>query len=397
MKATSIELHDTRAAPALDRVTAVLLVAFVASLPVSIAAANILLPPLVICWLGGLYRDGERPAAPAFFPFLVAYAAMTLLSAAFSPDPVASFVDSRQLLLFVIVPLIYGVARGQRASMVADVIITVGGVIAAYGIIQYGMLHFDSLGQRPRGTLGHYMTYSGALMLVIAVAGSRLVFGSRDRIWSALVMPALVVALALTLTRSAWVGACVAVGLLFILKDFRLLGLLPVVAALLFAFAPDSVTSRAVSMFDLQDPTNRDRLSMVRTGRAMIQDHPLAGVGPNMIPRVYTQYRDPEAVQDVNPHLHNVPLQIAAERGLPALVVWVVFVAALGAGLVRVFRAEQARPLAAGGLAALAAMLTAGLFEYNFGDSEFLMLLLVIVTLPFAATRRDDLRGASPS
>ena len=29
-------------------------------------------------------------------------------------------------------------------------------------------------------------------------------------------------------------------------------------------------------------------------------------------------------------------------------------------------------------------MLAAGLFEYNFGDSEFLMLFLMLVTLPFA-------------
>ena len=32
-------------------------------------------------------------------------------------------------------------------------------------------------------------------------------------------------------------------------------------------------------------------------------------------------------------------------------------------------------------------MLAAGLFEYNFGDSEFLMLFLILVTLPFAAAR----------
>ena len=31
--------------------------------------------------------------------------------------------------------------------------------------------------------------------------------------------------------------------------------------------------------------------------------------------------------------------------------------------------------------------LAAGMFEYNFGDSEFLMLFLVLVTLPFAADR----------
>jgi hypothetical protein len=29
------------------------------------------------------------------------------------------------------------------------------------------------------------------------------------------------------------------------------------------------------------------------------------------------------------------------------------------------------------------------MFEYNFGDSEFLMLFLVLVTLPFAATRSE--------
>ena len=46
--------------------------------------------------------------------------------------------------------------------------------------------------------------------------------------------------------------------------------------------------------------------------------------------------------------------------------------------------------LAAAALASVAAMLAAGLFEYNFGDSEFLMLFLVLITLPFAAARQDD-------
>jgi hypothetical protein len=50
---------------------------------------------------------------------------------------------------------------------------------------------------------------------------------------------------------------------------------------------------------------------------------------------------------------------------------------------------------AAAGLAAVFAMLGAGLFEYNFGDSEFLMLFLVLVTLPFAAARGDDESAAA--
>lgn len=390
MRATTIGMPEAPTAPGLERVTTVLLLAFVGAVQLSIAAAQILLGALLLCWIVGLVRDKSRPRAPMFFVALLAYAGITLVSSIFSIAPLDSFIDDRQLSLFLIVPAVYDLARGHRATTATDVIVTVGGAAAAYGIVQYGMLHFDSLGQRPHGTLGHYMTYSGTLMLVIGVAGARLVFGTRDRVWPALVMPALVVALSLTLTRSAWVGACVAVGVLFILKDLRLLGLLPVVAALFFAFAPDSVTNRMVSMFDLRDPSNRDRLAMARTGAAMVHDYPLTGVGPAMIPRLYTQYRDPDAVQAINPHLHNVPLQIAAERGLPALAIWIAFIVALVYGLVKVFRSERDQTLAAAGLAAIAGMLSAGLFEYNFGDSEFLMLFLVLVTLPFAAARRDD-------
>ena len=389
MRATTIGMPAAPTAPGLERLTMILLLAFVGAVQLSIAAAQILLGALVVCWIIGMVRDKTRPSAPTFFVALLAYAGITLVSSIFSIAPLESFIDDRQLSLFLIVPAVYDLARGHRATTATDVIVTVGAAAAAYGIVQYGMLHFDSLGQRPHGTLGHYMTYSGTLMLVIGVAGARLVFGTRDRVWPALVMPALVVALSLTLTRSAWVGACVAVGVLFILKDLRLLGLLPVVAALFFAFAPDSVTNRMVSMFDLRDPSNRDRLAMARTGSAMVRDFPLTGVGPAMIPKLYTQYRDPDAVQDINPHLHNVPLQIAAERGLPALAIWIAFIAVLAYSLFRIFRSEHDQTLAAAGLAAIAGMLSAGLFEYNFGDSEFLMLFLVLVTLPFAASRDD--------
>jgi O-antigen ligase len=128
---------------------------------------------------------------------------------------------------------------------------------------------------------------------------------------------------------------------------------------------------------------------MLREGRSMIEDHPVTGVGPNMVQRLYAQYRDPEAVEKVNPHLHNVPMQIAAERGLPALAIWALFLAIAGVDLWRKLKTSRHRFLAAGGLAAIAGMLAAGLFEYNFGDSEFLMLFLVMITLPFAADRTD--------
>ena len=59
--------------------------------------------------------------------------------------------------------------------------------------------------------------------------------------------------------------------------------------------------------------------------------------------------------------------------------------AVLARDLWRRFNLSADRFLPAAALAAIVAMLTAGLFEYNFGDSEFLMLFLIIVTLPFTA------------
>lgn len=389
MNSATVSLTEPHPVHALDRLTMGLLLGFVAALQLSIALAQILLAALLVSWVALRIQDRTRPSAPPFFVPLLAYGILTLVSSAFSVDPAASFIDDKQLLLLAIVPLVYDIARGPRATTVAEVVITVGAASALVGILQYGVLHYDNLGQRPQGALTHYMTYSGALMLVTTTAAARLVFGARDRIWPALVMPALVVALALTFTRNAWIGTCFALGLLLILKDFRLAALLPAILAALFVIAPEGLSNRLTSTFNAQDPANQDRFAMIEIGARIVADRPLTGVGPNMVPRVYEEYRPDYAVNSVNPHLHNVPLQIAAERGLPALGVWVWFVGATVLALWRMFREQRERVLATTAIAAMAGMLTAGLFEYNFGDSEFLMLFLALITLPFAAAARD--------
>ena len=353
----------------------------------SIAIAQLLLTFAILFWAILLIARRERLEAPRFFWPLAAYAGMTLISAAFSSNPRASLVDSKQLVLFLVVPVAYRLFSARRGSLMLTLVMSLGAASAAFGIFQYGLLHFDQLSQRPQGTLGHYMTYSGLLMLVIGVALAKILFGRGERLWAALVMPALIMAIALTSTRTAWVGVCAGAAVLLMLKDFRLLAILPIVAAITFAAAGPAITQRLMSTFDSKDPTRLDRLAMLREGARMVRAHPLVGVGPNMVKERYAEYRDEGAVQQTNPHLHNVPVQIAAERGLPALAIWVAFVAALALDLSRLFRGGRHRVLVAAALAALASMLAAGLFEYNFGDSEFLMLFLLLVTLPFAAER----------
>ncbi|MEO2197810.1 MAG: O-antigen ligase family protein, partial [bacterium] len=316
------------------------LLAFVAALPVSIAASQILLTITLGCWIALLITQRERPTAPPFFGALLGYALLTMVSVLFSLDRGISIVDSKEVLLFLVVPVVFRLARGRRAQTVASVIVTVGAATAVFGIVQYGILEYDNLGQRPSGSMGHYMTYSGLLTLVIALAGARALFDRRERIWSLLVMPALLAALAVTLTRGYMIGAAAAIGVLCVLRDFRLVVVAPMVAALFVVVAPPQITARLYSSFDMTDPTVRDRFAMGRSGIRIIGDHPLTGVGPDMVKEVYPDYRDPGAVQDKNPHLHNVPLQIAAERGLPALGAWLLFLVMVVRDLYRRLRSQ---------------------------------------------------------
>jgi O-antigen ligase len=368
----------------IDRVGYGSLLGMAAALQFSIAAANIFLALALLMWVVHIITRTQRFEIPRFFYPLAVYAAATLASAAFSDDPNASFVDSKQLVLFLVVPMVYEFARRARAPFVVQVIITVGALSALYGIFQFGVLQYDNLGRRPQGALGHYMTYSGVLMLVTCAAAARILF-TRDRLWPSLMMPALLVILGLTFTRSALVGACAGIAFLLLLKDLRLLAVMPVLAALFFVLAPPQVTERFMSMFDARDPTRVDRVTMLKVGRRMVAAHPLSGVGPARVGARYREFLDGNEPDHVNPHLHNVPMQIAAERGLPALMSWIWMVVVLGLDMVRRLKIEETRFLAAAALSCIFAMIAAGMAEYNFGDSEFLMLFLVLMTLPYAA------------
>jgi O-antigen ligase len=376
----------------LERIAFGLVAASLGVVQLNLLTAQTLFGVASLLWIALLAGGRLRSSMPAFVLPLGVYAALTLVSSAFSIDPVASLKDSRQLLLFLMAPMVASLCTGSRALRTIDVVIALGSAGALVGIVQFAMFGYDHLNNRPVGVLTHYMTYSGVLMLVTCAAVARLLYHDREWIWPAIAVPALIVALGVTLTRNAWIGTALGAGLLVWLRRPRLLLLVPVIIAIALIVVPGQMRDRARSMFDPNDPASRDRRAMLVVGARMIADHPVFGVGPEMVESVYKDYRPDDYVNETNPHLHNVPLQIAAERGLPALAAWLWFVVVATRDLWRQLRRSEAPSVAAAGAAAMVAMLSAGLFEYNFGDSEFLMLFLGLIALPHAARA-----GAAPA
>ncbi len=362
---------------------------WLALVQISIAASQIVLAFLVLLWLYLVSRDEVLPPSlPYDVPFAL-YAVLTLASASLSFDPRASFPATKELLLLVVPYLLVSTVRkSETLESLVVLLVAVADAGALLGLWQYRFGDHSDINHRIHGFVGHYMTYSGLLMGVGLLALAGFLFSpprSRHR-WFFLSSFLLIEsALVVTLTRSAWIGTFVAGLLLLFLKDWKLSLLAPLLLAGVSLFLSGDVERRILSLVR-PDTSGWDRVYMLEAGYRIVKNHPFLGVGPEMVSEVYPIYVEPDAQRQDNPHLHNNFIQVAAERGVLALCAFVGFVAASFFLAIRELRRAQgrrpARALAGGALAVLLSGIVAGLFEYNFGDSEFQMLFLFAMSVP---------------
>jgi putative inorganic carbon (HCO3(-)) transporter len=250
---------------------------------------------------------------------------------------------------------------------------------------------------RVRGPFSIYMTFGGVLLLGALFFMAYLANAPwRHAWWMAPAGAVSVTALAFTYSRNAWLG--LAAGALALVvtarRAGRILLLLLGIGALVVVVSPTTVVNRARSIVDLHDKTIRDRLAMWQSGLAMIHDHPLLGVGPGEVRAWYAQYRRPEAIRPSTGHLHNSTIQLAAERGLLAVAVWLWIWFVFFREGCRIFarlapEPSVGRALCCASLAGVAGFLVAGLFEHNFGDGEVVMLVYALMALPFVVERES--------
>jgi O-antigen ligase len=365
-----------------------LLVLFAVLTPV-ISAAYAVSVLLLAAWVVSLVRERRFPASlRSPFTYLAGILALlTCASAVFSRDPAVSARHLPGLALLLLVPLAMDLVDDVgRARTVGLAVAAAGTALALLGIWQF--LHGgDDLENRIRGTLSHYMTFSG---LTTLAAGLLLgyAFEGRGR-WRLVGLAGLLplCAVLLTYTRGAYVGICAAALFYLAVRRPRGLLLLAPVLVVVFLLAPADIRHRIRSIGDLSDRTNRDRIAMLRAGARIARDHPVFGLGPDMVKAYYPLYRDADAPRWTVPHLHNNVAQIAAATGLFAAAVYLVWVFLFVARATVRLRSERDPARAAvwaGALIAGVAIVVAGLFEYNFGDTEVEMATLLVFALPFS-------------
>ncbi|MGH9931502.1 MAG: O-antigen ligase family protein [Pyrinomonadaceae bacterium] len=266
---------------------------------------------------------------------------------------------------------------------------------------------------RATGFYGQFVTYAEVLQLIIALAMGIFVSLPVKRSWAgALLLAALAGfggALLLTVTRASWLGCLVSTLIVLLLGVGRramiFIGVLaiPLILAGLFVLQQ----KRNVSFIDQADQSTTWRETVWREGFNLLVSKPrhlLVGVGMDSIKRHWRAWGMFDNGRIPWGHMHSNLLQIALERGVPVLILWLAFLFVYSRTLWRSLLLVRTRSgsdgvlgrlwidrgILLGALGGLVGFFTSGLVHYNWGDSEVVMVLYMIMGLALAIHRHPD-------
>ena len=255
--------------------------------------------------------------------------------------------------------------------------------------------------ERASGFYGQYQTYAEVLQLIASLAlGMFVSLRRKASLKGALLGAALagmVAALLLTVTRASWAGLLASAFTIALVGASRRTVLVTAAVALPLVLAGLFVLQqkRQVGFIDPKEGSTSWRLMVWEEGARVLAASPrhlLVGVGMDSLKRRWREWGMFDRGRQPWGHLHSTPLQIAFERGVPALLVWAAWLFVYGRMLWRLARGGAAggwaeRGLVLGALGGLVGFVSAGLVHYNFGDSEVVMVFYFVMGLALAAGR----------
>ncbi len=394
-----------------ERLAFLALAGCIAAVLLSIAASQILLAAAIAGTVA--IRKPGPPDTASLRPLLLILLALfiwTVFSALASSDVRLGLGIVKKFYLFLIIPLVPWLAKGKgRLTWIYRAVFAAAAVSSAAGLLQFAVDPTRDLLHRISGFMSQWMTYSGLLMLaLVSMAAYALGAGRRAQRWILPVAALIFSAIYLSQTRNAVLGAIAGIAATLAIRRPRSLAMMLIIVPALYILSPQNIRERFSGGWNTSDPNTRNRIELFQTSMRLIHDNPWFGVGPKNVAVEALRYRGSGEYPDwMYQHMHNNVLQIAAERGIPGLLLWLLFMGRLAWDAWRTLRRHGRRTedaevvfAASAALGCWVALMVAGIFEYNFGDSEVLTLFLFTASAPYAflvtekATGSPDRAGA---
>ena len=247
---------------------------------------------------------------------------------------------------------------------------------------------------RATGFYNHWVTYSEVLQLIASLSlGIFLALKRKTNLTGVLLLVAvagLVFALAMTVTRASWAGFAVSAAAMLLLTSSRRTILIVGACALPLVLASVVLLQqkRSIRFFDKSDQSTSWRETVWQEGFTLLISKPrhlLFGVGIDSIKGHWREWGLFDNGRQPIGHMHSNLLQIALERGVPALVLWLILLGVYVRVLWRIQRRagidDYARGIVIGALGGTIGFFTSGLVHYNWGDSEVVTVFYFVMGL----------------
>ena len=251
---------------------------------------------------------------------------------------------------------------------------------------------------RATGFFNHWVTYAEVLQLIASLALGLFLAVREKKSLLIVAVIGLVFALGMTVTRASWIGFAISVVVMLSLTMTRRTLLIVAACALPLILVSVVVLQqkRGIGFFDRRDQSTSWREMVWREGFELLVSKPrhlLVGVGMDSIKGHWREWGLFDNGRQPIGHMHSNLLQIALERGVPALVVWLILIGLYVRMLWKIVRRETdsfSRGLALGALGGTIGFFASGLVHYNWGDSEVVTVVYFIMGLCLVVERTNQ-------
>ncbi|HZN01260.1 MAG TPA: O-antigen ligase family protein [Pyrinomonadaceae bacterium] len=251
---------------------------------------------------------------------------------------------------------------------------------------------------RATGFYNHWVTYAEVLQLIASLALGIFLAIREKKALLIFAVIGLVFALGMTVTRASWIGFAVSVVVMLSLSVTRRTLLIVAACALPLVLVSVVVLQqkRGIGFFDRQDQSTSWRQMVWREGFELLVSKPrhlLVGVGIDSIKGHWREWGLFDNGRQPIGHMHSNLLQIALERGVPALLLWLILIGLYVRMLWKIIRREAdsfSRGLALGALGGAIGFFTSGVVHYNWGDSEVVTIFYFIMGLCLVVERTNQ-------
>ena len=387
-----------------DWLIGVFLILFVFWSPISITGAQAAVSFALLFWLVRMFlmkkfHLARNPFNIPIAAFLIAAAIGVIMGVDFKHSLKGYTTLGWMSIFFLFVNNVKDETQFKRLVRILILIVTIAG---AYGIFQH-FTRIDFFGNvkyvqksfaRSTGFFNSPQTFGNYILLILPVVFGLSFYSNtrREKRWLQLSGLIILIAIIFSYGRAVWLG--VIGGLIFMAilrsKKFLLSVLTAIIVGSMFlVFLPSSrVTQRVTGTFKSERPVG-DRIYFWEGSLKIIRDYPITGLGWEGFRLVYPRYKPAKARQLVC-HAHNNFVDMAVDSGLLGLGIFIwllVTIYKVGFHIFKELEEGYFKGIAWGFLGSFTAFLIAGLSQYNFGDSEVVMLFYFLLGMVMVIPR----------